>query len=127
MKRFTIHKYIFIGIITVIIDYFGIFIFYNLFNAYYVVAITMGFIFSNLFQFYANFYYTFSLSKDNNFFKRIIMYIISALIGISIGISTIILIKQYVSSLYLAKTLSLFVSFIYGYTASKYIVFKKKV
>ena len=126
LSELTIHKYILIGTITVAIDYGGIFLFYNIFNTYYIIAIVMGFLFSNIFQFYANFYYTFSLTKDNDFIKRVIMYIISACVGMGIGVGVIVILKQFISSLYIAKTLSLFVSFAYGYTASKYVVFKKQ-
>ena len=123
--KLTIHKYILTGFFTVVVDYAGIFLFYNMLHTNYILAIMVGFFFSNVFQFYTNFYYTFNLEKDKHFKKRIAKYVVSALIGMGIGVGTIILIKEFIVSIYLAKTISLVISFIYGYTASKYFVFKK--
>lgn len=127
MKNKYLFKYIFIGVLTVGLDYFMIFLTYSVLNMNYILAIIFGFIVSNLFQFYANFFYTFSLDKDSGYYQRIILFIISACIGIVLGTSAIIFFEKYINSLYISKTLSLIVSFLYGYTASKYIVFNKNI
>jgi putative flippase GtrA len=125
MKDLLIYKYLIIGIITVGLDYSMIFLIYTILNMNYILAIVLGFLFSNLFQFYANFFYTFALAKDDDYYRRMILFCISACIGIALGTVTIIFFESYIQSLYISKTLSLFVSFLYGYTASKYIVFNK--
>lgn len=125
MKNLFIYKYLFIGIITVGLDYSMIYLIYTMFNMNYILAIVLGFLVSNLFQFYANFFYTFSLVKNDDYYRRMILFCISACIGIFIGTFSVILLEQYIESLYISKTISLFISFAYGYTASKYVVFNK--
>ena len=125
MKNLFIYKYLIIGIITVGLDYSMIYLIYTVLSMNYILAIVLGFLVSNLFQFYANFFYTFSLVKDDNYYKRMILFCISACIGIFIGTFSVILLEQYIESLYISKTISLFISFVYGYTASKYVVFNK--
>ncbi len=125
MKDLLIYKYLIIGIITVGLDYGMIFLIYTILNMNYILAIVLGFLFSNLFQFYANFFYTFSLAKNDDYYRRMILFCISASIGIVLGTATVIFLENYIQSLYISKTLSLVISFLYGYTASKYIVFNK--
>ena len=125
MKNLFIYKYLLIGIITVGLDYSMIYLIYTILNMNYILAIVSGFLISNLFQFYANFFYTFSLVKDDDYYKRMILFCISACIGILIGTFTVIFLEKYILSLYISKTISLFISFAYGYTASKYVVFNK--
>lgn len=125
MKNLIIYKYLIIGIITVGLDYCMIYLIYTVMNMNYILAIVSGFLVSNLFQFYANFFYTFSLVKNDDYYRRIILFCISACIGIFIGTFSVIFLEQYIESLYISKTISLFISFAYGYTASKYVVFNK--
>jgi putative flippase GtrA len=120
-------KYLFVGICTVAIDYLAIFIIYSVSEMNYMIAIVGGFLMSNIFQFYMNFFYTFSLKKDDQLKQRIIMYIISSSIGMLLGTLSVISLKYFIDSLYICKTLSLLVSFLYGFIASKYIVFNNKV
>lgn len=120
-------KYIFVGIMTVLLDYSIIFVFYTILKKNYIISVIMGFTASNIFQFYINFFYTFRLEKTDLFHKRVLMYIVSSALGMLIGTSTIILLESFFHSLYISKTLSLFVSFLYGFTSSKYIVFNSKV
>lgn len=120
-------KYLFVGICTVAIDYLAIFIIYSVFEMNYMIAIVGGFLMSNVFQFYMNFFYTFSLKKYDQLKQRIIMYIISSSIGMLLGTLSVIGLKYFIDSLYICKTLSLLVSFLYGFIASKYIVFNNKV
>lgn len=125
MKNLFIYKYLIIGIITVGLDYSMIYLIYTVLSMNYILAIVLGFLVSNLFQFYANFFYTFSLVKNDDYYRRMILFCISACIGIFIGTFSVILLEQYIESLYISKTISLFISFAYGYTASKYVVFNK--
>ena len=125
MKDLVIHKYIVVGVSTIAIDYSMIFLVYSILNMNYILAIVTGFLLSSLFQFYANFFYTFSLLKNDDYYFRIILFCISAFVAIILGTGTVILLETYFHSLYLSKTLSLSVSFLYGYTASKYIIFNK--
>lgn len=125
MKNLFIYKYLVIGVITVGLDYSMIYLIYTMFNMNYILAIVLGFLVSNLFQFYANFFYTFSLVKNDDYYRRMILFCISACIGIFIGTFSVIFLEQYIESLYISKTISLFISFAYGYTASKYVVFNK--
>ena len=127
IKNKVMFKYIIVGILTVIIDYSVLYLFYTVLNIYYITAILLGFLFSNLFQFYMNFFYTFELEKNDIFYQRMIMYTISAIIGILLGTATIVFFESYFHSLYLSKTLSLFVNFAYGFLASKYIVFNTNI
>lgn len=127
MKNKQLCKYIGVGIVTVLLDYIIIFLFFNILKTHYIVSVLMGFIASNIFQFYINFFYTFKLEKNDLFRKRMLMYLVSSMIGMVIGTTTIIFFESFFHSLYLSKTLSLFISFIYGFTASKYIVFNSKI
>lgn len=127
IRNQLLYKYIAVGIATVLLDYTIIFLFFNILKTHYIVSVLMGFVASNIFQFYINFFYTFRLEKNDLFRKRVLMYIISSAIGMLIGTSTIIFLESFLHSLYISKTLSLFVSFIYGFIASKYIVFNSKV
>lgn len=125
MKNLFIYKYLLIGIITVGLDYSMIYLIYTILNMNYILAIVSGFLISNLFQFYANFFYTFSLVKNDDYYRRMILFCISACIGIFLGTFSVIFLEIYINSLYISKTISLFISFAYGYTASKYVVFNK--
>lgn len=125
MKNLVIYKYLIIGIITVGLDYSMIYLTYTILNMNYILAIVSGFLVSNLFQFYANFFYTFSLVKNDDYYRRMMLFCVSACIGILIGTLTVIFLEKYILSLYISKTISLFISFAYGYTASKYVVFNK--
>lgn len=120
------NKYILMGLFTIGIDYIMIYIIYSIFEMNYILAIMMGFLVSSIFQFYANFFYTFSLEKKDDYYWRIILFCISASLAIIIGTTTVVFFNSFVQSLYISKTLSLFISFLYGYSASKYVIFNKK-
>lgn len=120
-------KYLLVGGLTVLIDYLTIYILYSIVEANYIIAIIFGFLFSNIFQFFSNFFYTFQLKKETQIKKRAIAYIISAVIGMTIGTLTIIALESVINSLYISKGLSLIVSFAYGFFASKYIVYNKNL
>lgn len=120
-------KYVVFGFITVFIDYGIIFISYSVFEINYIVAILLGFIFAATFQFFSNFFYTFNLRKNNELLKRMSAFLLFTIIGITIGTSAIIYFETLFHSLYLSKTLSLFITFFYSFLISKYIVFNKNI
>lgn len=120
-------KYLAVGIGTIALDFFTIFICYTVFEVYYITSIVLGFIVSNIFQFYANFFFTFELKKELALKKRAVMYVISIFIAMGLGTVTIILLENFINNLYISKAISLIVNFLYGFFASKYVVFNKNL
>ena len=118
-------KYLIVGFSTVFIDYLSIFISYNLLSFNYIVSVCFGFLISNIFQFYMNFFYTFNLKKDNLMFLRIFIFWIVVLIGNALALIFIIILKVYITDLFIVKTLSLPLSFLYGYIASNKIIYNQ--
>ena len=119
-------KYFIVGFLTVCIDYVFIFILYVIYDQNYVVAVIFGFLASNVFQFYSNFYFTFKLKKNSAFHERIILFWIAVIIGNTIGLLSVILFFNIFGNVFLAKTLSLPISFGYGYLVSKKIIYNEK-
>ncbi|ORU91079.1 MAG: hypothetical protein A6F72_00740 [Cycloclasticus sp. symbiont of Poecilosclerida sp. N] len=122
-KQFT--KYLAFGFIAVFIDYGALFISYTLLEVNYIIAVLCGFICGSTFQFFTYFFYTFNLSKNNIFFKRMLAFFLFTIIGITIGTLSILYFKTFLHSLYLSKTASLFITFFYSFLLNKYIVFNK--
>lgn len=118
-------KYLLVGVLTVGIDYLTIYITYSIFSLHYIIAVCFGFLMSNIFQFYMNFFYTFSLKKDSFMSLQIIVFCIAVGIGNAIALAIIMFLQIFIESLFLIKTLSLPFSFIYGYTISKTVIFNK--
>lgn len=127
MKNLFIYKYLIIGIITVGLDYSMIYLIYTVLSMNYILAICFGLSFAGIFQFFANFHYTFKLKNKNEYKKRAIVYFIAIIIGLFLSTLVVIILENYINSLYLSKTFSLFINFIYGYTVSKYIIFNKNI
>lgn len=125
VRNKLIYKYLVVGISTVLLDYSFVFLFYSILKIHYILSVLMGFIASNIFQFYINFFYTFKLEKNDNFYERALIFIIAVLIGNLIGLVSIVLIKFVIVNLYIAKTLSLPISFLYGYFVSKNFIYNK--
>lgn len=118
-------KYLFVGICTVAIDYLTIFISYNLLSLNYIISVCFGFLISNVFQFYVNFFYTFNLRKDNLMVIRISIFWLVVFIGNALSLLFIIILKVYITDLFIVKTLSLPLSFLYGYIASNKIIYNQ--
>ncbi|WP_422141469.1 GtrA family protein [Arcobacter aquimarinus] len=126
LKNISI-RYLFVSVITVLIDYITIFLIYSLLELNYILAICFGLSFAGIFQFFANFHYTFKLKNKNEYKKRAIVYFIAIIIGVFLSTLVVIILENFINSLYLSKTFSLFINFIYGYTVSKYIIFNKNI
>ena len=126
MKQ-LISKYTLIGLVTVLIDLSVLYLSHDILHIDYIFSILLGFVAANIFQFYTNFYYTFSLTKDNNMQARVLVYILLVLFGVSIFTFIIIWLKSIFTSLYIAKFISLFLNYIYGFTVSKYIIYNKNL
>lgn len=119
-------KYLFVGVCTVAIDYLAIFIIYSVFEMNYMIAIVGGFLMSNVFQFYMNFFYTFNLKKNQMLVLKMIVFWIAVIIGNTLSFLFIILLKLFISNLFIIKTLSLPISFLYGYIVSNKIIYNKR-
>lgn len=118
-----IFKYLFVGICTVVIDYIIIFLIYSLLEINYIVAICSGFLASNVFQFYMNFFYTFSLKKDNLINLKMVVFWIAVAIGNGIAFLFIVGLKLFISDVFIVKTISLPLSFLYGYIVSRKVIY----
>lgn len=118
-------KYLLVGVLTVGIDYLSIYVTYNILSVHYILAICFGFLMSNIFQFYMNFFYTFNLVKDSLMKLRIIVFCIAVAIGNVLALAIIVFLQMFIENLFLVKTLSLPFSFIYGYTISKLIIYNQ--
>lgn len=120
-----INRYIIVGAFTVAVDYSVLFLCYSVLSLHYLVSVIMGFIFSGFFQFFVNFKYTFRLEKSDRFWTRIVLFFVSASIGMFLSTATVVFFQAMINSLYISKTLSLVVSFAYGWTVSKYVIYRK--
>lgn len=120
----VLHRYALIGIVTVGIDYLTLFAAYNLLHLHYVAATAAGLFFAGLFQFYANFHFTFKIPHPGQKRKMMLRYVIAVLIGMLLSIEVIVMLMKAIPSFYAAKTLSLLVNFIYGFTVSKYYIYR---
>ena len=107
-------KYLFVGICTVAIDYLAIFIIYSVFEINYMIAIVGGFLMSNVFQFYMNFFYTFNLKRNQLIVLKMIVFWIAVIIGNTLSFLLIVFLKLFINNLFIVKTLSLPLSFLYG-------------
>lgn len=120
-----INRYIIVGAFTVAVDYSVLYICYSILSLHYLVSVIMGFIFSGFFQFFVNFKYTFRLERNDRFWTRIVLFFVSASIGMFLATTSVIFFQTMIDSLYISKTLSLVISFAYGWTVSKYVIYKK--
>ncbi|GHZ20406.1 hypothetical protein VCSRO123_1998 [Vibrio cholerae] len=120
-----INRYIIVGAFTVAVDYFVLYLCYSILSLHYVVSVIIGFIFSGVFQFFVNFKYTFRLEKNDRFWTRSVLFFVSASIGMFLATISVIILQFFIDSLYISKTLSLVISFAYGWTVSKYVIYKK--
>lgn len=121
----AIHRYALIGIVTVVVDYTGLFVAYNLLQLHYVLAATTGLVLAGVFQFYANFHFTFRIPNSARKRNMLLRYVIAVLIGMFLSLEVIVLLMKVIPSFYAAKTLSLIVNFLYGYTVSKYYIYRQ--
>ncbi len=120
-------KYLLVGIGTVLIDYAAIYVSYSVLYLNYIIAVIMGFVFANIFQFFSNFFFTFNLKKEEQIKKRALVFLVVILIGTALSTLAIIILESFIHSLYISKTLSLIVSFTYGFFTSKYIIYNNKI
>lgn len=119
-------KYLFVGICTVAIDYLAIFIIYSVFEINYMIAIVGGFLMSNVFQFYMNFFYTFNLKRNQLIVLKMIVFWIAVIIGNTLSFLLIVLLKLFINDLFIVKTLSLPLSFLYGYIVSNKVIYNNQ-
>jgi len=119
-------KYLLVGATTIIIDYLFIYIAYSVFNINYIYAVIIGFFASNLFQFFTNFFYTFNLKKDDMFMLKMMVFWIAVIIGNGLALGLIVVLKSFINNLFLVKTLSLPLSFLYGYVVSNRVIYNEK-
>ena len=116
-------KYLIVGVLTVGIDYSTTFILYGALEVNYKIAVSSGFLLSNIFQFYMNFFYTFQVKEKHLLKVKMFIFWIAVLIGNSLALGFIIFLKHYIDSLLIVKTLSLPLSFLYGYFVSKEVIY----
>lgn len=116
-------KYLIVGVLTVGIDYSTTFILYGALELNYKIAVSSGFLLSNIFQFYMNFFYTFQVKEKQLLKEKMFVFWIAVLIGNSLALGLIIFLKYYIESLLIVKTLSLPLSFLYGYFVSKKVIY----
>lgn len=119
-------KYLFVGIFTVAIDYLSILIIYSVLEINYMIAIIGGFLMSNVFQFYMNFFFTFNLKRNQMIVLKMVVFWIAVIIGNTLSFLFIILLNFFISNLFIIKTLSLPISFLYGYIVSNKIIYNDK-
>ncbi len=119
-------KYLFVGICTVAIDYLAIFIIYSVFEINYMIAIVGGFLMSNVFQFYMNFFYTFNLKRNQLIVLKMIVFWIAVIIGNTLSFLLIVFLKLFINNLFIVKTLSLPLSFLYGYIVSNKVIYNNQ-
>jgi putative flippase GtrA len=116
-------KYLLVGFLTVAIDYLFIFIVFNIFEVNYMMAIAIGFLMSNIFQFYMNFFYTFNLKRADMIVIKMVIFWIAVVIGNTLSFLLIVFLKLFISDVYIVKTLSLPLSFLYGYIVSNRVIY----
>lgn len=119
-------KYLLVGILTVAIDYITIFIIYSVFKIDYRIAVVGGFLTSNVFQFYMNFFYTFNLKRNEMLITKMIVFWIAVIIGNTLSFLFIVLLKSFITDLFIVKTLSLPLSFLYGYIVSNKVIYNNE-
>jgi len=119
-------KYLFVGFTTIFIDYITIFFAYKIFNFNELISILLGFLFSNIFQFYTNFFWTFNLKNHEYIYSMMASFVIVVIIGNCIVAYIILAIDDMISNLLISKTISLPISFIYGFTMSNYLIYNEK-
>ncbi len=120
----AIHRYALIGIVTVVIDYAGLFVVYSLLQFHYLLAATTGLVLAGVFQFYANFHFTFRIPQTQAKRRMMVRYVFAVLAGMALSLGVIMALMKAIPSFYAAKTLSLIVNFLYGYTVSKYYIYR---
>ena len=117
-------RYGIVGVTSVIIDYFVIYISYSLLENSMKLAVTLGYFISTVVNYFLHKNYTFSSTKENHkntIFKYIILIIGSYLLTISM-IS--FLCEDLNMNLYMAKAGTLILVYIYGFIIGKYFIFK---
>ena len=119
-------KYLVVGATTIIIDYLFIYITYSILNFNYIYAVTISFFASNLFQFFTNFFYTFNLKRNDILVLKMMVFWIAVIIGSGLSLGLIVVIKSFINNLFMVKTLSLPLSFLYGYIVSNKIIYNDK-
>lgn len=114
--------YVFVGILTVFVDYATVFSLWYFFDLNYIYCVFVGFIFSNIFQFYSNFVFTFS-EKKAFIYEKIVVFWLAVGVGSYLAMTVTIFFYTLFQNVFYAKTMSLPVSFFYGYVVSTKIIY----
>lgn len=114
-----------VGFISGVIYFACMWIVFNFFSKNYVVAVSISYIASVLFHYFANCHFTFG-AKTTKMHSQIIRYLIMLIINYLISIAIISMaVKKLELSPYIGALLSILCLTLPGYITSKYWVFKK--
>ncbi|BAF72490.1 conserved hypothetical protein [Sulfurovum sp. NBC37-1] len=116
-------KYGIVGVISVVIDYFLLYLSYSHFGLSSSVSISIGFWGSTILNFLMHRFYTFSETTNSNHFIVIIKYILLIIGSYFITLIMIEKLLEYGLNIYFAKLISLLIVYVYGYIIGKKIVF----
>lgn len=115
-------KYILIGVLSVLIDYLGLYIAFSVLNINVKIAVTIGFFMSVFFNYIANKLITFN-HKDKHL-STMVKYVLLAL---STYLLTLYIVSELLTqgvSVYVAKLLSISIVFLISFTVNKYFVYQ---
>ena len=116
-------RYGLVGVISALIDFILVIILFYVFKSNELLAITIGFSISSIFNYLAHKSFSFN-ARDISHHKSLIKYIIVVISSyfITLGIIHILILNG--NSLFIAKIISLLIVYIYGFFISKYFIYK---
>ncbi len=121
----NLSKFTVVGVVNTVIDFSVFYLLYNVFGVYYVLAHVGAFFIALANSFYFNAIWTFKNLKKDQLFRQIFLFVLIGVIGLALSSLTIYVVGEwFLSNMYAAKVVAMFVSFAWNYAGSWFFVFK---
>jgi len=122
--KYDILRYGIVGVLTVILDFLILYIFYTYFNIDVNISITLSYFLASISNYFMHKYFTFR--SQNKIKKEIWKFIIVVIFSYILTIFLVNFLIQFNITLYYSKLLSLIFSYILVYIISKLFIYKEK-
>jgi len=120
--KYDFLRYGIVGVLTVILDFILLFIFFSYLNIEQNSSITLSYTLASIFNFFMHKYFTFK--SRNKVDREIVKFILLVLFSYFITIITVNYIMAFEINLYFAKIISLFFIYVIIYFINKFFVYK---
>ncbi len=122
-----IFKFLIVGVIATVIDFILLYIFKEVFHMETVLANTLSFTISLIYNYIASTKWVFDVNKDNNKLRNTILFVVFSLFGLGINNAIIWFFERYIKIHYMiAKVFATAVTMIFNFITRKIFLEKNK-